>query len=1164
MLWSDYATHIVDPCAGEGRALATISGAIPRSTAWAIEAEKTRAISIRKSFPNIRVQRGDFFNLNFTGSASLLWLNPPYDHDPETGRLEERFLRDALRLLVNKGVLAFVVPYYALAASIETLTRNFHDLRCYRFPDEEWDAYKQVVLFGSRKPNVPAFAAPAADKEMISMWSRDPDSIPAMPYEPVIEIPYSGGFYTWETLPFRVQGIEDEFDVWVSERGPVKDIYPPDDIQAESNKTYPVASRPRATHLAAALSAGVFNGVKIEPDDPDSGLPDLLVKGVFDKEFRRIEDKTNKKGEKVAEVQVQHPKLSVTVLDLSSGEFHEVASSVEDSGSIENLTMKGLLDNYGRSLMSGMLEACPVLHDPDNDPDPIPMPELARPLYPAQAEAVRTILKLRERNPDDGVVVLGEIGSGKTSVALTSLKAMGSKKPLVVCPPHLLDSWREQVEAVVPDDYPVFVLENVTTARDFATAQRGIGLLSREKAKLSHSREGISGRCPKCNTVVDPDIDHGKKRSRCDHETYIPSNDFAKWLVKHSGSILPFIPRSRTANLIQSRILRRHYRGMEAKDFRWDNRLDQAVLDLIALIRRHEKQGANLFEIRLWLGWLLPNLAIAFASGQNMTWSDDMKSKALLMAADKEAFDQHIDTKTKERSHFYVSTQWEALRKEYQGVHEEGGTFQNVKRDNGVLTMDGVPVHSERALARVMDAVYEHCKFRKRVCGEFLYQSRPPHRVAIATWIRRYHPHCYDALVLDEAHEFSNRNSAQTQAAQTLMQSKAPKVLLTGSLVNGYAESVYMNMYGTNSRFREVFGRDNITQFIDRYGYWKQIVQDKDIEGKVVEFGSQSNRVMRTTRKAGTAPGVLPVFLLEYVLPNAVTLQKEDLGLGIPPRFDEKAEVEAEGEVLGHYIGMLAAVTDEIKRTRNIEGLSGKLWGALARLPSYLDLAAVGNTDSGDFEIRWPEDVPDIGGHLIYSAPQHDPGITLPKEKWILERIRSEVNEGRNVILMAWHTRLIPRLAEMVKAEGFRTEILDPAKVPTAKRQDWIDKKIVKKSVQVMICNPVVIQTGLNNLVHFSTEIWAENPMCNAIVYRQACGRIDRIGQTQPSRVLFPVYENTAQSAQYTLLMHKIGVSKSVDGLDPEEALRAAGVVDSEYIGFSVGKQLYRMITGET
>ena len=54
---------------------------------------------------------------------------------------------------------------------------------------------------------------------------------------------------------------------------------------------------------------------------------------------------------------------------------------------------------------------------------------------------------------------------------------------------------------------------------------------------------------------------------------------------------------------------------------------------------------------------------------------------------------------------------------------------------------------------------------------------------------------------------------------------------------------------------------------------------------------------------------------------------------------------------------------------------------------------------------------------------------------------------------------------------------------------------------------------------------------------------------------------NTAQDAQHKLLMHKVGVSSSVDGLDPEEALRAAGVLDSEFNGFSVGKQLYKMLT---
>jgi hypothetical protein len=90
-----------------------------------------------------------------------------------------------------------------------------------------------------------------------------------------------------------------------------------------------------------------------------------------------------------------------------------------------------------------------------------------------------------------------------------------------------------------------------------------------------------------------------------------------------------------------------------------------------------------------------------------------------------------------------------------------------------------------------------------------------------------------------------------------------------------------------------------------------------------------------------------------------------------------------------------------------------------------------------------------------------------------------------------------------------------------------------------------------------------ENPSCNPLIYRQAQGRTDRIGQKKETRFFFPLYEKSVQEQTHKLLMHKVGVSRGVDGLDPEAALKAAGVLDESYSGFSVGRELYRMLTGE-
>jgi hypothetical protein len=134
--------------------------------------------------------------------------------------------------------------------------------------------------------------------------------------------------------------------------------------------------------------------------------------------------------------------------------------------------------------------------------------------------------------------------------------------------------------------------------------------------------------------------------------------------------------------------------------------------------------------------------------------------------------------------------------------------------------------------------------------------------------------------------------------------------------------------------------------------------------------------------------------------------------------------------------------------------------------------------------------------------------------------------------------------------------------VPTSKRQAWIEKEVVKKKRHILVTNPICIQTGLNNLVHFASEIWMENPGVNSTVYRQAIGRVDRIGQKKETRIFSPVYSNTLQVQMYDLLLKKVAVSVSTDGLDPESALAAAGVGEDDYLaGLSIGKQLWAMLT---
>ncbi len=131
----------------------------------------------------------------------------------------------------------------------------------------------------------------------------------------------------------------------------------------------------------------------------------------------------------------------------------------------------------------------------------------------------------------------------------------------------------------------------------------------------------------------------------------------------------------------------------------------------------------------------------------------------------------------------------------------------------------------------------------------------------------------------------------------------------------------------------------------------------------------------------------------------------------------------------------------------------------------------------------------------------------------------------------------------------------------------WIDREVIARGRRVLIVNPEAVETGLNNLVYFSTAIWFQNPNCSSVTYTQANGRIHRPGQTAECRVYVPYYGATTQEAQFALLGHKVAAARQADGLDVTSALLAAGAGDNEttaLAAMSVGQAIYHKLAAGT
>ena len=146
--FSDETASILDPCAGTGTALRTLSdGAVVRR--YGIELDASRSEEARKVLDEV-IQGSAFDTHAPVESFSLLYLNPPYDFEIGEGknqRMERLFLEHLGRWVRPGGVLVLVAPYDRVYDCRAILTPQFKDKAIYRLTEPEATAYKQVVVF---------------------------------------------------------------------------------------------------------------------------------------------------------------------------------------------------------------------------------------------------------------------------------------------------------------------------------------------------------------------------------------------------------------------------------------------------------------------------------------------------------------------------------------------------------------------------------------------------------------------------------------------------------------------------------------------------------------------------------------------------------------------------------------------------------------------------------------------------------------------------------------------------------------------------------------------------------------------------------------------------------------------------------------------------------
>lgn len=274
--------RLLDPCAGEGRALQILGEHLGAET-YGVELDRARAQAAKATLT--RVLHADLRETRIAnGAFGLLYLNPPYDFDVRTDeglnaeRLERVFLQATLRSLQPQGILVSLIPEHRLDAWIaRLLAYRCEAIRVFRFPEREYQRFRQIVLVGVKKQE------PFQDEEsaqVLRAIGRREVSLPELleawdaPYPVPVAPPM-------KDLLFQRTQVEPEDLLEEIER---HGLYPT--LLERLTPARPTDRlRPlmplRKGHLALVLATGHLNNEVVE--DPETGER-FLVKGTTRKE----------------------------------------------------------------------------------------------------------------------------------------------------------------------------------------------------------------------------------------------------------------------------------------------------------------------------------------------------------------------------------------------------------------------------------------------------------------------------------------------------------------------------------------------------------------------------------------------------------------------------------------------------------------------------------------------------------------------------------------------------------------------------------------------------------------------------------------------------------------------------------------------------------------
>ena len=406
-----------------------------------------------------------------------------------------------------------------------------------------------------------------------------------------------------------------------------------------------------------------------------------------------------------------------------------------------------------------------------------------------------------------------------------------------------------------------------------------------------------------------------------------------------------------------------------------------------------------------------------------------------------------------------------------------------------------------------------------------LYQDGEPFKVSykgskkypVAKYIYKRMNGVFDYLGLDEAHLLMN-NSLQGVASHHLMKSAKHTLLLTGTLLNGFAANLFYTLFRVcpNIMRQEGFTYEDEAEFARLFG----VVSRESMYQ--IERGFQRGRIGNIKEKR--LPGVSPLVFTKFLLNLTSFIALDDMAEGLPSYEEIPIGVDMDADTARCYAEIENFFSSRVSMFRSG---SRKIMGSVIRLMTqYPDAPHI---------VRRIQD-PDTG-EVEFEPTGLDKSIRNKEEK-LLEIIQEKIALGEKVLVYyntVNTTDIGDHLTAYLCSEDIKAFELK-ASVKAEKRMDFINKE-VNKGAQVMITNPSLVETGLD-LLDFTTIIFFQVGY-NLSTMRQASRRSWRLSQTKDIQVYFLYYNRTIQEQAISLMATKLQAAQTLEGNFSEEGLKA-------------------------